>query len=130
MLLSLGASPNSRDRKGRTPAHCGAEKGQLETLQILVRAGAAIWEANQRGDLPLHEAVKSGRRDLVKWLLSLQPGQVDLQNKVRLCRGCWRSISLIGRLQLPAPGRRRKLSGHREVSGEALEEMDPSPGFS
>ena len=36
MLLSVGADPTIRDRKGRTPAHCGAEKGQLETLQILV----------------------------------------------------------------------------------------------
>ena len=33
MLLILGALPNVKDRKGRTPAFCGAAKGQLESLR-------------------------------------------------------------------------------------------------
>ena len=34
-LLSFEADPNKKDRKGRTPAHFGATKGQLEALKIL-----------------------------------------------------------------------------------------------
>ena len=114
MLISLGASTNIKDRKGRTPgdfktyfdtkvllkignttffhpsicfhlsllpsshlAHCGAEKGQLETVQVLTEhksikkkkknylnlsnkkllaeAGGTLWDENGTGDLPLHE---------------------------------------------------------------------------
>ena len=29
------------------------------------------------------QAVRSGRRDLVRWLLNLKVGEVDAQNKVR-----------------------------------------------
>lgn len=35
LLLELEADPNRQDRKGRTPAHCGCAKGQLETVKIL-----------------------------------------------------------------------------------------------
>lgn len=35
LLLDLEADPNRQDRKGRTPAHCGCAKGQLETVKIL-----------------------------------------------------------------------------------------------
>ena len=61
-LLQNGAEPNRQDRKGRTAAHCGAAKGQLETLKILAQHGANLWMRNIRGDLPLHEAVRSGRK--------------------------------------------------------------------
>lgn len=40
LLLDLEADPNRQDRKGRTPAHCGCAKGQLETVKIL---GNPIW---------------------------------------------------------------------------------------
>lgn len=63
-LLQEGAAPNRQDRKGRTPAHCGAAKGQLETLKILYQNGGNLWLRNSRGDLPLHEAVKSGRKGM------------------------------------------------------------------
>ena len=48
--------------QGRTPAHCGAAKGQLETLKLLARYGAALWQQTLQGDLPLHCAVQSGRK--------------------------------------------------------------------
>lgn len=35
---------------------------------------------NSKGDLPLHEAVTSGRRELVKWLLDGRPSQVNATN--------------------------------------------------
>ncbi|XP_071447314.1 uncharacterized protein [Hetaerina americana] len=81
LLLGFGAQPNRQDRKGRTAAHCGAAKGQLETLRLLVSVGGAdLWIRNVRGDLPLHEAVQSGRRELVKWLLQQRPVAVNAAN--------------------------------------------------
>ncbi|XP_076316450.1 uncharacterized protein LOC143228881 isoform X3 [Tachypleus tridentatus] len=80
LLLQYGAEPNLQDRKGRTAAHCGAAKGQLETLKILGAKGGNLWMTNVRGDIPLHEAVQSGRKDLVLWLLSLKPRSVNAQN--------------------------------------------------
>lgn len=39
-----------------------------------------MWLRNSKGDLPLHEAVASGRRELVKWLLDGRPSQVNATN--------------------------------------------------
>ncbi|KAJ9574723.1 hypothetical protein L9F63_008093, partial [Diploptera punctata] len=85
LLLSFGAEPNRQDRKGRTPAHCGAAKGQLETLRILGVHGANLWVRNVRGDYPLHEAVVSGRKDLVRWLLNQRPDAVNSPNNDGRC---------------------------------------------
>lgn len=68
-LLELDADPNRQDRKGRSPAHCGCAKGQLETLKILKLHGANLWLRNAKGDLPIHEATMSGRCELIEWLL-------------------------------------------------------------
>lgn len=64
------------------PAYCGATKGQTETLRLLVQHGADIWLANIKGDVPLHEAVASGRKDLVLWLLR-QWGNEEIQRQHR-----------------------------------------------
>ena len=64
LLLQSGSKPNKQDRKGRTASHCGASKGQLETLKILAQHGANLWMRNYKGDLPLHEAIKSGRKGI------------------------------------------------------------------
>lgn len=85
-LLSLGANPNKQDRKGRTPGHFGATKGQLEALKILKNQGKAdLWLTNIRGDTTLHEAVHSGRKDLVRYLLSLFPSKVNAANHDGKC---------------------------------------------
>lgn len=38
---------------------------------------ANMWLRNAKGDLPLHEAAASGRRELVQWLLDQRPKQVN-----------------------------------------------------
>lgn len=78
MLLDLEADPNRQDRKGRTPAHCGCAKGQFETVKILRERRANMWLRNSKGDLPVHEAASSGRRELVQWLLDQKPKQVNV----------------------------------------------------
>jgi ankyrin repeat protein len=40
---------------------------------------------NVRGDLPLHEAVISRRKDLVLWLLSQRPDTVNASNNDGRC---------------------------------------------
>ncbi|XP_055951223.1 uncharacterized protein LOC129985277 isoform X2 [Argiope bruennichi] len=80
LLLSFGSQANRQDNKGRTPAHCGASKGQLETLKILNQHKANLWMRNAKGDMPLHEAVQSGRKDLVEWLLQQHQGSVNVSN--------------------------------------------------
>ena len=65
--------------------HCGAGKGQLETLKVLAKNGANLWLKNQRGDLPLHEAVHSGMKDLVRWLLHQRPDATDASNNDGRC---------------------------------------------
>lgn len=85
LILNYGSEPNRQDRKGRTPAHCGAAKGQLETLKLLAKHGANLWLRNVRGDLPLHEAVLSKRKDLVLWLLSQRPDAVNASNNDGRC---------------------------------------------
>ncbi|KAI5741630.1 hypothetical protein M8J76_015533 [Diaphorina citri] len=80
LLLQYGATPNRQDRKGRTPAHCGAAKGQFETLRILHENGANVWARNVKGDFPLHDAVQSGRRELVIWLLTQRPDAINATN--------------------------------------------------
>ncbi|XP_047736963.1 ankyrin repeat domain-containing protein 26 [Hyalella azteca] len=80
ILLNNGADANRQDRKGRTPAHCGAAKGQLETLKLLHQHQADLWKRNVKGDLPLHEACQSGRKDLVVWLLSMMTEMVNASN--------------------------------------------------
>ncbi|CAL1285440.1 unnamed protein product, partial [Larinioides sclopetarius] len=80
LLLSFGSQASRQDKKGRTPAHCGASKGQLETLKILNHHKANLWVRNAKGDMPLHEAVQSGRKDLVEWLLQQHQGSVNVSN--------------------------------------------------
>ena len=67
------------------PAHCGAAKGQLSTLKTLKKYSANLWLENYRNDLPLHEAVQSGRKDLVRWLLAQKRDSVNSSNKDGKC---------------------------------------------
>lgn len=63
-----------------SPAHCGAAKGQVETLRLLSQHDADLWMRNVKGDYALHEAVVSGRKELVTWLLSQRPDAVNAAN--------------------------------------------------
>ena len=81
MLLSCGVLTDTQDRKGRTPAHCGAAKGQLDTLRMLHNHGGDLAKENNKGELPLTDAVRSERRDLVRWWLELHGDKIDMVDK-------------------------------------------------
>ncbi|KAM0731756.1 Ankyrin-2 [Formica fusca] len=78
LILKLGADPNRQDRKGRTPALCAAAKGQLETLKILSQHGGSLHARTVRGTGIGHEAVASGRIELIKWLAKRRPSTLDV----------------------------------------------------
>ncbi|XP_011155470.2 ankycorbin isoform X2 [Solenopsis invicta] len=78
LILKLGADPNRQDRKGRTPALCAAAKGQLETLKILTQHGGSLHAKTVRGTGIGHEAVASGRIELIKWLAKKRPSTLDV----------------------------------------------------
>lgn len=52
---------------------------KLIPLQLFISESktAHMWLRNAKGDLPIHEAAVSGRRELVEWLLELRPNQVN-----------------------------------------------------
>ena len=77
LLLELNCS---------SAAHCGAAKGQLATLKVLHRENSdSLWLENNRGDVPLHEAVHSGRKDLVRWMLAGRPDATAASNNEGRC---------------------------------------------
>jgi len=47
-----------------SPAHGGASKGQILTLQILHENNCNLWKENVRKDQPIHYAVHSGNKEI------------------------------------------------------------------
>ncbi len=71
-LLSLGANMESRDVVGATPLHTAAESGSVDVAFLLFKSGANINSQTTAFKLtPLHCAILHGRRDMVKFLLSI-----------------------------------------------------------
>jgi len=60
------------------PALCAAAKGQLETLKILMQHGGSLHVRTVRGTGIGHEAVASGRIELIKWLAKRRPSTLDV----------------------------------------------------
>lgn len=60
------------------PALCAAAKGQLETLKILTQHGGSLHAKTVRGTGIGHEAVASGRIELIKWLAKKRPSTLDI----------------------------------------------------
>ncbi|CAI2355234.1 unnamed protein product [Caenorhabditis sp. 36 PRJEB53466] len=82
VLLQHGANPNFITPQLRTPAHHSASSGQLRMLKLLRQYGASFDIQNYRGDVPFHEAVQIGSKDMVEWLLAVDAKVVDAPNHV------------------------------------------------
>ncbi|EGI59460.1 Putative ankyrin repeat protein [Acromyrmex echinatior] len=67
-----------RKKRPYRPALCAAAKGQLETLKILTQHGGALHAKTVRGTGIGHEAVASGRIELIKWLAKKRPSTLDI----------------------------------------------------
>ncbi|KAK6108980.1 Ankyrin repeats (3 copies) family protein [Brugia pahangi] len=80
LLLLNGAEVNHQDRHLRCPIHCAAAKGQLRMLKLLKQFGGSCEIQNQRGDLPIHEAIQAHAKDCVEYLLALHPSSINVSN--------------------------------------------------
>jgi ankyrin repeat protein len=74
LLCEAGARVNARTRDGATPIMVGCQHGNLRAVMVLSSYGAARQSAGFKGCLPTTGtwaedlAVRSGNKDLVKWL--------------------------------------------------------------
>uniref|UniRef100_A0A8B9V3Q7 Uncharacterized protein n=1 Tax=Anas zonorhyncha TaxID=75864 RepID=A0A8B9V3Q7_9AVES len=53
-LISRGAKPDVKDKKGRTPLHRAAEKGHGDAVKVLLRCGTSMYSLDTEGKMPLH----------------------------------------------------------------------------
>ena len=71
LLEQLGANPNAQDKHGRTALHiaCSVAYASAEIADLLVSKAASLDLADERGNLPLHEAAATGLVNLVSLAL-------------------------------------------------------------
>lgn len=79
-LLSMGSSPQARDRNGTTMLHAACRSGSCSIVQELVRYGLPLDSVDAAGWTPLHIAVVMGRRE-VSLLLLRARAQLNVKNK-------------------------------------------------
>ena len=58
-LLELGANIDVRNYKGKTALHCAAKAGFLKVINLLIAKGATVDAADNSGETPLFEAIRS-----------------------------------------------------------------------
>jgi ankyrin repeat protein len=69
-LLATGKyQVNAKNANGVTPLHIAAFRGNLEVLNVLLKANADPNAVDDEGSTPLHQAVASGHIDCVKALI-------------------------------------------------------------
>ena len=68
LLLESGANPYARMTGGWTPAHCAAEAGQSDILQMLIDYRTPIDIQDDYGDSPRNVAEIYGQRECAKIL--------------------------------------------------------------
>ena len=66
---------DERNTWRKTPLHTAAEKGHTEAVVSLLRAGAKVNMLDNCKDTPLHCAARAGSRDVVRELVSWEPGK-------------------------------------------------------
>lgn len=69
-LLDAGIDPNVRDYdRGATPLHLAANKGHVESIELLIDAGADVNAPNKRGRTPIHALMEMRFYKIVLWLI-------------------------------------------------------------
>lgn len=68
-LLKAGASPNVRDKEGRTPLHDAVDNSKIESVKMLLQAGADVNAKDNNGNTPLSIAAEMSCMKLCKLLL-------------------------------------------------------------
>ena len=80
-LLEAGANEDLQDYFGRTALHVAAAARSLEGVEALLAARPDVWKVTvDEGHTPLHTAVRCGHPQVVRLLLSYEPGLKDRGN--------------------------------------------------
>ncbi len=74
LLIFHGARVNVTDHHKNTPLHYAAQTGNLQSVRILVNAGATRTTTNQQGETPTSLAESHRHRSVVKFLIEQLPG--------------------------------------------------------
>jgi ankyrin repeat protein len=77
-LLDFGALVNARNQDLAAAIHFAAGDGSVVRTKLLVDAGADVNLASRTGGNCLHWAAGKGRAEVLKYLLSLSPGKLDI----------------------------------------------------
>ena len=72
ILLQNGADPSLRMYHGWTPAHCAAEIGNVDILELLVRHSGEVLGEDNYGDTPKKVAQVYGHKHVVKFLETIE----------------------------------------------------------
>jgi len=93
LLDFVGLNINCRDAAGRTALHFACAGGDLKTIELLLKNGAALAELDKRGDSPLHCVIRSSddpiiRKKLLPRLLSSTAGKSMITHKNKAGEDC------------------------------------------
>lgn len=61
---------HAKTSDGKAPLHWASRRGQLQTVEALINAGADVNTKDESGDTPLHSASRYGYDEIVKVLIS------------------------------------------------------------
>jgi len=77
-LLDFGALVNARNQDLAAAIHFAAGDGSVQRTKLLVDAGADVTLTSRTGGNCLHWAAGKGRAEVIKYLLTLSPGKLDI----------------------------------------------------
>jgi ankyrin repeat protein len=84
----LGSEPDLelQDQDGDTPLHLAASYATVDSIELLLKAGAKVYIQNNSGKTPLHRAIERGSLRVTQLLLDYHadPTTVDIQGRSSL----------------------------------------------
>ncbi len=92
-LIAKGARIGVADRQGYLPFHKAAQNGDLEALKILLPDGAG--ENHAFCEKALHCAVKSGKTDVLAYVMNITKGRHDPEGGYQIVGGSMHATPLL-----------------------------------
>lgn len=91
LLITNKADVNAATEDNRTPLHFAAEAGRVETVEFLLKSGAAVNPQDDYGRTPLFMA-ESARHEPIIRILAEKDGRNLLRYRARLLNKFWDAI--------------------------------------
>lgn len=83
ILLQRGLSPNEKDEEGNHPVAIAAKRNDLDTLKVLVKAGAKVAVGDAMGMSALTHAQNHRNQEMMDLILSKLPSEVAAKKEKR-----------------------------------------------